>query len=84
MKIVQQLSTCAAVATLTLAGAATADIILFESDNANSTEQLGSFDGSLEFTSSNTTSGTLTITLFNTTDPAIGGFLTGFLFNFDA
>lgn len=74
---------CAAIA---LTGApAAADIIHFTPDQDNSTENTGvSFNGSVEYDYLGGTSGELTISLTNTTDPLIGGFLTGFVFNINS
>ena len=49
----------------------------FISDAANSTEQLGSYTGSINYD----TSGLLDISLTNTSSPANGGFITRFMFN---
>jgi hypothetical protein len=50
---------------------------------SSSLEGLGSFTGSIEYSSADafSTTGTLIVTLTNTSSPANGGFLTGFLFN---
>lgn len=83
MSIHHRLSLCAIVA-LTAAPAA-ADIIHFTADQSNSTENTGvSFDGSVAYDFLSGTSGLLTVSLTNTTDPSIGGFLTGFVFNINS
>ncbi len=52
------------------------------SDEANSTEGLGSFTGSLEYAFDPFEDmGFLSVTLTNTSDPASSGFITGFVFN---
>ena len=52
------------------------------SDEANSTEGLGSFTGSLEYEFDPFADiGFLSVTLTNTSDPDNGGFITGFVFN---
>ncbi len=52
------------------------------SDEANSTEGLGSFTGSLAYEFDPFADiGFLTVTLTNTSDPDNGGFITGFVFN---
>ncbi len=84
MKSKRPFTLFAAGATLAVAATASADMIYFESSSANSTEGLGSFGGSLLFDAGGSTHGTLAITLSNTTDPSIGGYLTGLLFNFSA
>ena len=45
------------------------------------TGTFGSFTGTFDFSASSATEGTLVISLTNTSDPANGGFITGFLFN---
>ena len=62
--------------------AAQASSIDIFSDEANSTEGLGSFTGSVDYVyDADADLGLLTITLTNTSDPDNGGFLTGFLYN---
>lgn len=74
---------CAIVAIV--AAPATADIVHFTADQTNSTENTGvDFNGSVEYDFIGGTSGQLTISLTNTTDPVIGGFLTGFVFNINS
>lgn len=77
---------CALLATVTVlssASVASADLIEISSDPSQSTEGLGTFIGSLQyFGDMFSSSGTLTVSLTNTSDPANGGFLTGFVFNF--
>lgn len=56
--------------------------ILIISDEANSTEGLASFTGSLEYEFDPFADlGFLSVTLTNTSDPDNGGFITGFVFN---
>ena len=62
--------------------AAQAGSIEIFSDEANSTDGLGSFTGSVDYVyDSDSGLGFLTITLTNTSDPENGGFITGFLYN---
>ncbi len=66
---------------LLLSSVSAADIINIQSDSGNSTSSLGSYVGSLDYSFLGGNSGSLTVTLTNTTPVADGGFLTGFLFN---
>lgn len=59
---------------------ASASFIAIEGNVSLSTEQLTDFTGSLDYQYLGGTSGQLTVTLTNTTDPLIGGFLTAFMF----
>lgn len=60
-----------------------ASILNIASDNANSAEGLGSFTGTIQYTTDSpfSTTGTLMISLTNTSDASNGGYITGFLFN---
>lgn len=58
------------------ATAAQADVIAIQSNNAASTENLGSFTGSLSYTSLGSNSATLVLSITNTTAPSIGGYIT--------
>lgn len=70
---------------LLLAGAAAGDIIEIESDEDASTEGLGSFAGTLEYANDVFGgSGTLIVSLTNTSDADNGGKITGFVFNIDS
>ena len=71
----------AAVATLGVSSAATADSIDIFGDTANSTEGLGDFSGMLTYDFVLGEMGVLTVDLTNDIDPDFGGFLTGFIFN---
>jgi len=73
--------TAALLAGVLLTGAASADIIQFTSDNALSTEALGSYDGSLDYDPSQAR---LTLTITNTSPAANGGYLTGVAFRIDS
>ncbi len=53
----------------------------FVSNGASSTSMLGAFAGSMSYTSSTATAGTLTINITNTTPASTGGFITGLVFN---
>jgi hypothetical protein len=67
------------------ASSAMADIIYFTSNASSSTEQTGaSFDGLVEYNFLGGNSGEVTVSLTNTTDPGIGGFITGFVFNINS
>jgi len=81
--IARCLPVCAAMAAAGFAMSAQASVILIESDQANSTEELGSFTGAIEYAPNpgGSSQGQLTISLVNTTPSNIGGFLTGFVFN---
>jgi hypothetical protein len=77
----------AVAAFISLAQSARADFISIQSLNAQSTEGLGSFTGSMSYTPDpgNPALARLVISLTNTTAPASrGGFITGFAFNFDS
>jgi len=58
-------------------------IVQINGGGSSSLEGLGSFTGSIEYSTADafSTTGTLVITLTNTSAPANGGFITGFLFN---
>jgi hypothetical protein len=69
---------------LLLSAPAHAGSISIMGDSGQSTEGLGSFTGIITYTTESDmfgTVGTLTIMLTNTSDPANGGYITGFLFN---
>jgi MYXO-CTERM domain-containing protein len=57
-----------------------AAIVPITSNTALSTEGLGAFVGTLNYTFLGGTTGTLDVTLTNTTDASIGGYLTAFMF----
>jgi hypothetical protein len=68
---------------LALSRLAAADIVSIQSFDQESTDALASFTGSIQYTPSAQSSGTLVVSLTNTTDPAsLGGYITGFAFNF--
>jgi hypothetical protein len=72
-------------ATMWLAPRTSADIIYIESYPPASTSQLGHFLGQLEYGfNMQLNSWTLLVTLMNTSPPANGGFLTGFIFNINS
>jgi MYXO-CTERM domain-containing protein len=76
-------SACVAGAVLSLSQLAAADIISIQSLGQDSTSGLGSFTGSIQYTPSGSNSGTLIVSLTNTTNPAsLSGYITGFAFNF--
>lgn len=58
--------------------------LLIQGDMANSTEGLANFAGSIDYLHIAGNQGMLTITLTNTTDPLVGGYITGFAFNIDS
>jgi len=67
---------------LVVASAASADTFNLVGSSADSTEGLCNFSALLEYNAAaDGLSGILTVSIENTTDPAIGGKLTGFLFN---
>lgn len=72
---------CAAVLTGMLSGAASGGLIEIVSDLNNSEHQAGQLHGTLQYEAS---TGVLTVWLTNMSDPANGGYLTGFLFNIDS
>jgi hypothetical protein len=62
-----------------------AGVILIESDSANSTSQMGSFTGSIDYNfDAMLNSWTVLITLTNTNSVGDGGRLTGFIFNINS
>jgi len=65
-------------------GAASAELLTIESDSSASTENLGSFSGALHWQFNGGPTGTLTISLTNTNDATMGGYITAFAFNVDA
>lgn len=65
-------------ALLTAPSAAFADTINLSADTGNSTTGLGDFSGSLSYDAG---SGTLTVSLTNTSDPSNGGYITAFALN---
>ncbi len=68
-----------------LSGSAIAAPVNFNSDSFNSSEATGSaYTGSMDYIYDGGNNGTLSISLTNMTDPVIGGFLTGFVFNIDS
>lgn len=72
-------------ASVVLAGAASADIINISGSVPDSTEGTGAtFSGTIDYTFNGGSSGTVIISLTNDTPPAVGGFLTGFLFNINS
>ena len=72
----------AALALGLLAGGANAGFLAFSGDTAASTETTGSnFSGTLNYNFNGGTSGTLVISLTNTTPVSVGGYLTAFVFN---
>jgi hypothetical protein len=65
---------------LAVTAPSSADIVTMESNTALSTEGLAAFTGSLEYVYLGGDVGTLTVSLTNTTDVSIGGYLTAFMF----
>jgi len=72
---------CGVAASAFFATASNASLIMVESNEAASTENLGTFSGSLNYTALTATTGTLAVSLANTTPGARGGRLTAFAFN---
>lgn len=69
------------------AGVASADTVSFYADpnsTTNGTPTGVSLSGSIEYSSSSSSFGQLTFTLTNTTGSAVGGYLTGIVFNIDS
>lgn len=64
----------------TLASAAGAAVLPITSNSSLSTEGLGAFNGTLNYTYLGGSSGQLDVTLTNTTPMSIGGFITAFMF----
>src|SRR3954462_12787288 len=50
-------------------------------NGAQSTSQLGNFSGKLDYVPVGVSSAVLTVELTNTSNPANGGYITGFVFN---
>lgn len=75
-----------AAAAVVAAGAsfASADVVNIFGDTGNSTENLGNFEGFVQYDFLGGSSGLLTISLTNTSDLDNGGFITAFLFNMDS
>lgn len=67
------------------AATANADIIGIGGSIGDSTEQTGAtFSGTIDYTHLGGSSGSVVITLDNDTPPAVGGYITGFVFNIDS
>ncbi len=64
-----------------LSSVAGADLIRVQGAPGFSTEGLGNFAGTIQYDYQSGNTGHLAISLTNTTDPVIGGYITGFLFN---
>jgi hypothetical protein len=60
---------------------AQAGLITVSGNTAASTSQLGNFTGKLSYVPSSSTSAVFTVSLTNTSNPANGGYITGFVFN---
>jgi hypothetical protein len=69
---------------LTTGNQAHAGFISIQSDSSNSTEELGSFTGSIDYTFNSGSTGTIVISLTNTSVAANAGLITGFVFNIDS
>ncbi|MCC6906730.1 MAG: PEP-CTERM sorting domain-containing protein [Phycisphaerales bacterium] len=63
---------------------AAADIINIQGDPSNSSEGFGNFSGLIQYEFQSGDTGLLDIQLTNTSDPLLGGFITGFVFNIGA
>ena len=74
----KRLSLAAAAVTATIATNAPGELLF---GNSNGIEGLGSFTGAMSWTYLGSGTGTLAISLTNTSNAANGGFLTGFAFN---
>lgn len=76
---------CAVGAILLGAGQAHAGTIEIFGDASQSTEALGDYSGSLDYSANPVDGyGMLVVSLTNTSDPGNGGFITGFVFNIDS
>lgn len=73
-----------AAATMMFAADNASASLLIQGDMANSSEGLANFSGSLDYLHIGGNQGLLTVSLTNTTDPLVGGFITGFAFNIDS
>lgn len=83
--VVGLLSCVVMVAVLSVSSTARGDMIAIASDTDASEHGLGTFAGTLEYTfDAGSGIGMLTVDITNTSPAANGGFLTGFLFNFDS
>lgn len=60
-----------------LSAAAQADLINIASNGPSSTENIGAYTGTVNYTALTATTATVTITLTNTSAPANGGYITG-------
>lgn len=79
MKIRTTLATCAIAA---ITGAASADTVNIFGDSSSSIGNTGvSFTGSIGYNFESGSIGTLTVSLTNTTEESVGGYLTGFVFD---
>lgn len=80
---VRGFSALVACTAIVVAAPATADIIEIGGYTPGSTEGIGNFSGSLEYSTENvfSTTGLLTVSLTNTSNESNGGYLTGFVFN---
>ena len=67
-----------------LAPAAFAGPVDIQGDTGNSTEGLGDFTGTIDYTFTGGDTGTLIIELTNTSNAANGGFITAFVFNINS
>lgn len=73
------------IAVLAVAAGAQADIVNISGSVLDSTEQTGAnYAGSLNYTYGGGSSGSLIVSLTNTTPGGVGGFLTGFVFNINS
>lgn len=74
----------AVVAILGLASASFAGPVNIQADMGNSTEGLGNFTGTVEYTFTGGTTGSLVVELTNTSAASNGGYLVAFLFNINS
>lgn len=72
--------TLSSLAAACIASASGAAVVPITSNTALSTEGLGAFMGTLNYTYLGGSSGQLDVTLTNTTDASIGGYITAFMF----
>lgn len=73
-------ATLASLASAAVALAASADMVPITDNTAASTEGLGRFTGTVAYTFLGGSSGRLDVSLTNTTDASLGGYITAFMF----
>lgn len=84
MKARSALAVCVVSSAVLASPAARADVVQIASHGPGSTEGLGAFEGTLEYTAQTPTAGVLTVSLTNTSPAENGGLITGFVLRFGA